>query len=441
MTTVRLSGSVLLALAAALAGCEGNTNDNELAFFPVTRRVSLDSGEKEGNEISSAPRFSADGRYVVFASKSTNLDPDDADLQTDIFVRDLKSGETRLVSRATDGTKANRDCSHPDISGDGRYVVFASMADNLHPDDPDVIEDIFLRDLQTGTTFLVSRDLPLVPASGGDKQKSASPAISDDGRCVVFLYGNGLSGGSSMYDQVWLRDMQSLTSQLVSIPPPSSAVPFTWNCTDPAISADGRFVAFACNLESSPLMPYQVYVRDLDLGETMQASTASLGGNPNDHSGHPALSADGLFVAFESLASDLLAPGLDANGESDIFVCSVLTGEVVRVSNANAGTEAIGACTSPSISADGRYVAFVSEAANLVNGDTNGVADVFVRDTVGRTTVRASVRTYGGEANDASAAPSLAADGRFVAFSSVSTNLVEGDNNNTIDIFVRGPLN
>jgi len=431
-----------LALAGALAGCEGNTNNGDVDYFAVTRRASLNSHEKEANEVCSSPSISANGRYVAFASKSVNLHADDDDLQADIFVRDLWTGVTILASRATDGAapgvKANNDCFNPRISANGRFVVFDSVASNLHPEDTDVVRDVFLRDLQSGTTTLVSKDLALV---GGVKQKCTSPAVSGDGRHVVFLYGNGEpSGPTSVPYQVWMRDTLLLTSELVSIPPPVPGGSFPWNCYDPAISADGQFVAFAGNLTASPLMAYQVYVRDRVGTVTVLASVSTAAGDGSDTSRRPSLSADGQYVAFESAATNLISAGLDANGETDIYVRDLLRNETVRVSNANAGTEAIGASYSPAISSSGRYVAFVSTAANLVNGDTNGAADVFVRDTKGRGTVRVSVRTYGSEANDASDEPALTADGSYVAFSSVATDLVEGDNNNTVDVFVRGPI-
>jgi Tol biopolymer transport system component len=437
-----------LALAGALAGCEGNTNNGSVDFFAVTRRASLDAFEKEANEVCSSPSISADGQFVAFASKSTNLHPDDPDLQSDIFVRDLRTGRTILASRATDGAtpgaKANDDCFNPKISADGRFVVFDSLATNLHPDDTDAVRDVFLRDLLTGTTLLVSRNSAAgpPPALDGTKltERSASAVISADGQFVAFVYGNGPGPGGSPY-QIRLRDVLNRTTVTVSINP-GSGIPFTDPCIQPAISADGRYVAFAVGISAVPPVIYHVYVRDRLAATTALVSQPSgvSGTLGNADSYRPSISSDGRYIAFESDATNLIDPGLDANGTRDIYVRDTVLNSTVRVSNANAGTEAIGACYSPSISSDGRYVAFVSDAANLVNGDTNHVADVFVRDTKGRTTVRASVRTYGSEANDASDEPALTADGSYVAFSSVATDLVEGDNNNTVDIFVRGPL-
>jgi Tol biopolymer transport system component len=436
-----------LALAGAFAGCDGNTNNDSVDHFAVTRRASLNSNEKEGNEVCSSPSISADGLFIAFASKSTNLHPDDTDLKSDIFVRDLKTGKTYLVSRATDGTKANDDCFNPMISADGRYVVFDTVATNLDSDpdlpDTDPGRDVYWRDLQTGVTRHISRDSAANPVTGPDgalyTERSVMPKISGDGRYVAFLFGDG-TGAARTPVQVRLRDVQQRTTEILSYLP-GTTTPFGKDCQTPAISTDGQTVAFAVDVAAMGTK-LDVYVRDRVAVGTFLVSRASGAGGAqgNGHSWQPALSDNGQFVAFASSSTNLLDAGLDANGAWDIFVRDRALDTTTRVSNANAGTEAIGDSSSPAISADGRYVAFVSDAANLVNGDTNKAADVFIRDTKGRTTVRVSVRTYGAEANDASDEPAITADGSWVVFTSVATDLVEGDNNNTTDVFVRGPL-
>jgi Tol biopolymer transport system component len=171
---------------------------------------------------------------------------------------------------------------------------------------------------------------------------------------------------------------------------------------------------------------------------------SSAGAEGNGNSFDPSISADGRFVAFDSFASSLV--GGDTNGESDIFVRDRRKGKTRRVSVSSAGAEANGRSFindigSP-ISADGRFVAFQSDASNLVGGDTNGSSDVFVRDRRRDKTRRVSVSSAGAEANDNSVGPSISADGRFVAFASWATNLVAGDTQGypNADIFVRGPL-
>jgi Tol biopolymer transport system component len=177
---------------------------------------------------------------------------------------------------------------------------------------------------------------------------------------------------------------------------------------------------------------------------TTRVSTDSSGAQAKNWSAVAALSFDGRFVAFESLATNLVPH--DVNQE-DIFVKDRLTGVTTRVSLSSSGADAKGDCFAPSISADGRWVAFVSKGDKLVPGDTNGVEDVFLRDRDadgngvfdepgGVTTTRVSVDSLGTQANGFSARPSVSADGRFVTFESYATNLVPGDSNGAIDVFV-----
>src|SRR5919202_965372 len=207
---------------------------------------------------------------------------------------------------------------------------------------------------------------------------------------------------------------------------------------NPSISADGRFVAFTSL--ASNIVPgdtnntYDIFVRDRLTNTTTRVSGDSAGNQGNNDSNSPSISADGRFVAFTSLASNIV-PG-DTNNTGDIFVRDTLTNTTTLVSVDSAGNQGDSQSYNPSFSADGRFVAFNSLASNLVPGD-NYSFDIFVRDRITNTTTRVSVDSAGNhQRNSSSGSPSISADGRFVAFYSTSSNLVPGDTNNTDDIFV-----
>ena len=172
----------------------------------------------------------------------------------------------------------------------------------------------------------------------------------------------------------------------------------------------------------------------LALGVLERVSVDSIGAEADSNSYYPSISSDGRYVAFESGASNLVAG--DTNGDSDIFVHDRTTGNTTRVSVDSAGAEADSESYSPSISGDGRYVAFYSYASNLVAGDTNGQVDIFVHDRTTNTTTRVSVDSIGAEGDSESVFPSISSDGGYVAFYSRASNLVAGDTNGDSDIFV-----
>ena len=217
---------------------------------------------------------------------------------------------------------------------------------------------------------------------------------------------------------------------------PSLAGPFA---APPSISADGRFVAFAAwarNLAPGDTNGFgDVFVHDRGTGTTERLSADRTGTEANDTIHQPAISGDGHVVAFVSAATNLV-PG-DTNGQADVFVHDRPSGTTERVSVNSDGAEGDGSSERPTLSADGRYVAFSSSATNLVPGDTNGQSDVFVHDRQTRLTERVSVDSAGTEGNGDSRGASLSADGRFVAFASDANNLVPWDTNSVTDVFVR----
>src|SRR4028118_2038094 len=279
---------------------------------------------------------------------------------------------------------------------------------------------------------------------------SVSSSISGDGRFVAFTLQQSIfrlgspNNNINNSDDIFVRDLLTNTTTRVSVD--SAGNPGNDSSYDPSISADGRFVAFSS--EASNIVPgdtnnnNDIFVRDRLTNTTTRVSVDSAGnqGNGNNFTNFvstPSISADGRFVAFSSNSSNLV-PG-DTTNNNDIFVRDTLTNTTTLVSVDSAGNQANDSSDRASISADGRFVAFISSASNLVPGDTNNRNDIFVRDRLTNTTTRVSVDSAGKQQNGSSLfnAPSISADGRFVAFDSNASNLVPGDTNNTRDIFVR----
>jgi len=403
-------------------------------------RVSVNSAGNQGNNTSGDPSISGDGRFVAFASRAANLVPGGTNNSQDIFVRDLVTNTTTRVSVDSAGNPGNGESYYPSISGDGRFVVFASDAANLVPGDTNGSRDIFVRDLSTNTTTRVSVDSAGNQGNGISNPFLSKPSISADGRFVAFVStaSNIVPGDTNNSDDIFVRDLLTNTTTRVSVN--SAGNQGIDNSFSTSISANGRFVAFSSSAFN--LVPEDtnnttdVFVRDLFTNTTTRVSVSSAGNQGNIFtSSFPSISADGRFVAFVSDATNL-APG-DTNNSNDIFVRDLSTNTTTRVSVDSAGNQANNnSFAIPSISGDGRFVAFNSAATNLVPGDTNGRRDIFVRDLSTNTTTRVSVDSAGNQGNDISFSTSISANGRFVAFDSNATNLVPGDSNNTGDVFV-----
>ena len=342
----------------------------------ATTRTSVSTGGVQGNGRSFVPAVSADGRFAAFYSDASNLVAGDTNGARDVFVHDRQTGETTRMSVDSTGTEANGDSFAPAISGDGRFVAFSSSGSNLVTGDTNGVNDVFVRDRQAGTTTRAS----VAPAGAEANDGSYAPSISADGRYVAFT---------------------SFAANLI-----------------PVDANDGS----------------DVFVRDLQAGTTTRVSEYQGGFEADGDSLRPAISADGRFVAFDSDAWNL-AWG-DTNDAFDVFVKDRQTDIVTRVSVDDAGAQADGGSIRPTLSADGRFVAFYSDAANLVPGDTNGASDVILHDRRSGATKRVSVAGGGGEANGDSVRPALSADGRLIVFESDASNLVTRDSNRFTDIFL-----
>ena len=404
----------------------------------VTQRVSISSSGAQSNGGSGPSSLSADGRYVAFASSASNLVAGDTNGYSDVFVRDRLSGTTERVSVGSGGAQANGPSTYAQISADGRYVLFTSNASNLVDGDTNGCADVFIRDRQLGTSERASVD------SGGVQANETSYAysISADGRYVAFYsYATNLvPGDTNGLVDIFVRDRRSGTTERVSVDSAGSQA--NGQSYYPAISSDGRYVAFssyATNLVPGDTNGYgDVFVRDRQSATTERVSVDSAGAQGDAESEFPSISADGRYVVFTSDSTNLVHA--DTNGYSDVFVRDRQNATTQRVSVNTGNVQANGDSDYASISADGRYVAFGSMASNLVSGDTNGVEDVFVRDRQNRTTARVSIASSGLQGDDTSYIPSLSADGRYVTFHSNATNLVPEDTNGFSDIFVRDTI-
>ena len=405
-------------------------------------RVSVSWFGGEGGGWSAHPSISGDGRFVAFGSDSVDIVPDDKNNPNgeDVFVRDRKKGVTERVNVSSSGAEADRCTSwcSPSISADGRFVAFTSPATNLVPSDTSHYEDIFVHDRETGLTERVS-----VSSSGSQAdQKSGGASISAGGRFVVFqsyatnLVPGDANGPGVKGSDVFVHDRETGRTERVSVNS-SGGEANEYSCNG-RITPGGRFVAFqskATNLVPGDMNGrWDIFVHDRKTGTTERVSVRSSGGEADHYSWGPSISADGRFVAFRSKAANLVTG--DVIGKHDIFVHDRKTRRTERVNVSPSGHEANDLSQSASISADGRFVAYDSSASNLVPGDTNGQSDIFVRDRETGTTVRVSVSASGEQANRHCLDAAISADGRFVAFTSGATNLVPGDTNRSGDIFV-----
>jgi Tol biopolymer transport system component len=342
---------------------------------------------------------------------------------------------TTLVSVSSTGEASDGTSLYAEMSADGRWIAFQSAATTLVAGDMNGVPDVFLRDTWMGTTTRVSLG---DQGQEGDRD-SLEPAISADGRFVAFFsYATNLvAGDTNNAPDIFVRDVQSNTLVRASVD--SNGVQSNAGSRYASISGDGRYVAFesfASNLVSGDTNGVRdIFVHDLLTGITVRASTDTNGVEGNGESVDAALSPDGRYVAFESEASNLV-PG-DTNGVKDIFVKDLLTGAIVRVSVDSNGVQGNGISEDPLLSDQGRYVSFGSLATNLVASDTNNKEDIFVHDLVTGTTVRASVNTAGEEANWDCYDAVITPDGRYLTFFSVATNLVPNDTNGVEDIFLR----
>jgi hypothetical protein len=416
-------------------------------------------GTATGNNSSMNPVISANGRFVVFESLANDLVANDTNDSVDVFVRDLVAKTTKLVSVNRSGhTTLGASSTISDspqtpgrfISDDGRYVVFQSNASDLVANDTNAQPDVFVRDLVANATTLVS--VNGAGTASGDA-RSDHPVISVDGRYVAFDSNardlvRGLTD-FSFHRKVFVRDLLAKSTTLASTNKSGGAT-VDDDSFLPQISGDGRVVAFSsyAHLAANDTNTFpDIYARDLRKTVPTLVSASRTGGAANYSSFDPVISDDGRFVAFDSLADNLVANDNDGHAiaNKDVFERNLGTNTTSLVSVNSTGTGS-GDLESraPSISGDGRFVAYESHATNLVAGfvrrhENTFAVDIFLRDVIGKTTtlVNAALGSTTHTGNNSANFPIVSRDGRFVSFQSMGSDLVSRDSNGIqTDVFV-----
>lgn len=391
--------------------------------------VSLDDAGALGNGGSGDARVSADGEIIAFRSAATNLDSDISDLNgaDDIYIRDRETGETLVESITSSGLLADSGSELPVLSGDGNRLAFTSSATNLVTSDLNGEDDLFLRN----DIILETTRLSFVDGGGGEANDTSGPSdLNFDGSVVAFeSIATNLLSPTLISGNVFVRNVGSVGLTLVS--KASDGTRGDSSSSGASISSAGTEVAFssfAANLVANDMNMFQdVFVHDLDDQMTTRVSVANDGTESDGSNGFAVISGNGRFVAFSSGATNLVAG--DLNGVFDVFVHDRDSGVTTRASVSSDQTEGDGPSgvdtTHPlGISANGRFVVFVSSAANLVPNDTNLLPDIFVRDRVNKVTFRVSEALNGTEADASCGNPDISDDGLTIVFESAASTIL-----------------
>ena len=388
--------------------------------------VSVGLGGVPGNSYSYYPSLSADGRFVGFASGATNLIVGDTNGTDDGFLRNREDGRTLRPTLSSSETQANGPSYLPLVSGSGRFVAFVSEASNLVSGDTNGVGDVFLRDRKPPqTTRRVS--VSSAGVQGDGESGGFGSAISANGRWIAFASAasNLVPGDTNGEPDIFLHDAANGTTTRVSVA--TGGTQANGDSFLPALSANGRYIVFtsdASNLVANDANgALDIFLHDRTTQVTSRVSLGAGGVQANGMSHFGAISADARYVAFDSDATNLIPGGSSLR---NVYARDRVTGKVTRLSVSLPGSRTEGGGSQPVISADGRYVAFQSDARNLVPGDTNGRTDIFVCDRQTGIITRVNLGPGGAQANDNSQNAAISANGAYVAFMSYATNLIPG---------------
>ena len=415
-------------------------------------RVNVSTAGEQANGEGFQSRVSADGQLVIFESRATNLVVDDFNGVGDVFLRDLVARMTDLLSEGVDGSgqtvSSNGSSVDPYLSSNNRFAAFRSNATNIVLDDFNRRSDAFVRDLTTEVVERVS-----VHSDGSEGNGDSLPnGISADGRFVLFKsFADNLVGNdTNETPDLFIRDRLLNTTERVNVSstgaqgnPPAVGTPprkldVALQLGSGDMSSDGRFVAFptvAPDLIAGDAAGHDdIYLRDRTLGTTKRISVSATGVPGDDDSRSVRLSDDGKFAALGSLANNLV-PEDDNTFTSDVFLRNLGTGEMTLVNRTAAGTQSVNNVLQD-ISSDGRYVVWSTTSTNLIPGDPNtapNLSDIFVYDHKNRAIARV---TAGVEPGESSSRATISGDGSLIAFASRISTLVENDTNGLNDFFV-----
>ncbi|MEW6776479.1 MAG: Ig-like domain-containing protein [Bdellovibrionota bacterium] len=432
-------GRYVAFLSSASTLVVGDTNLVDDVFWKdlqsgVIQRVNVSTSGVEADYDAISMNVSNDGQRVAFSTYASNLVPIDATANIDVFLRDITAGTTVLQNTNSAGERPtggqNLSLS---ASADGRLIVFSSQMIDLIANDDNRNNDVFLKNLDTGITTLISSSAAGILGNSSSEE----PSISSDGRYVAFVsYANNLvAGPMNVWRDIFVKNLNDGSIVLASAS--SAGTPGNSTSINPSLSSDGGYVAFssaASNLVASDISTYDVFKKNLATGaiEKVSVSTSGIGGNADSFM--PSISSTGRYVVFYSSATNLVSS--DTNAIRDLFIRDTMLASTMRVNTSSTGTQSNG-LTNAGYSRDGRYVFFSSIASNLVTGDTNGKYDIFRKDMQTNAIVRLSTTATGGQIFADSLGGCTTLDGRYMSFMSDASNLVSGDTNNAADGFVK----
>ncbi len=403
---------------------------------PLTRVSDAADGE-QGNLSSFRGDPSSDGTYVAFQSVASNLLPGDDNEKHDVFWRNMQTGDFLLVSIALDGSFADKDSLSPSLTCEGLLLEFTSAATDLIEGDTNGRGDVFVRDIIPGITTRVSVSSSGVQADG----TSDAATIGGEGRFVAFASHatNLVPEDTNERRDAFVHDLWTAETTRISVS--TSGEQGNHYSYNPQLSFDGRYVVFesiATNLVPDDTNGgADIFVHDRDTGQTVRVTLNAEGEQGNGSSERPKISSDGMFVTFESLASNLVPD--DTNFAEDVFVVEWQADPPVieRVSVSSEGEQGDDVSIRPDISGDGRMVIFRSLATNLVPGGGCGSSVIYVHDRWTGITQMVSTSPTGECPNGGLASTAISCDGNYVAFTTDATNIVPDETQEWQDVFLR----